>query len=157
MTSSRHLGTFSAEREYAETQIERGGEAVRVDLNLAAPAAFSQTEADEVDRVIDAVNASGGLDAEARRAFTGVMDDEEEEPVKFWRFHKDEVEEHAGLAPEAFVEQLQLKRVGFYPDGAFGAKAYVVLDYALRGPMTDQLLVAKFSRDGSLLEISWES
>lgn len=31
------------------------------------------------------------------------------------------------------------------------------LDFALRGPPTDQILVAKFLRDRSLLGVSWES
>jgi hypothetical protein len=33
----------------------------------------------------------------------------------------------------------------------------LVLDYALPGPQTDQLLVVKLRRDESLVSIAWES
>lgn len=154
MTTSRFFGELSATSEYAETQIARGGETVRVDVNVATPSALGQDAIDAMDQMIASLDAR---DAAARAAFTAAMDDEEEEPLKFWRFHHEEVEGYEELSREGFVAALQLKRVGFYPDGAFGTRSFMVLDYLLRGPTTDQLLVAKFLRDGSLLGISWES
>jgi Protein of unknown function (DUF2004) len=154
MTTSRHFGALEPTSEHASTKIRRGDEQVRVDLNLAAPAAFAQAESDAVDGAIDELDR---LDGKAREAFTAAMRDEADEPVKFWAFHRDEVEGYAVLEREAFVAALQLRRVGFYPDGAYGAGAYAVLDYVLRGPPSDQILVAKLLRDESLLEIAWES
>lgn len=85
------------------------------------------------------------------------MDDDEQEPGKFWRFHAEEVEGYAGLAREGLVDALRLARVGLYPDGAFGSRSYEVLDYELRGPRTDQILAVKLGRDGNLVAIAWES
>ena len=125
-----------------------------MDLNVKSPETLVQSEVDAVDRVVDELERH---DASARAAFVALLNDSTDEVQQFWQFHHDEVEEHAGLQLDAFVPALQLVRVGFYPDGAFGASSFFVLDYALRGPSTDQLLVAKFGRDGSLLTIAWES
>jgi hypothetical protein len=150
--TSRHFGPIGT--DYADAELMRAGEAIRIDVNVENPAKLEQADVDTVDRIVDDIDRH---DATARAAFAAQMNDETSQVPKFWQFHHDEVEEHAGLEREAFVSALKLVRAGFYPDGAFGSKSYFVVDYALRGPNTDQLLVAKFGRDGSVLTISWES
>ena len=44
-------------------------------------------------------------------------------------------------------------RIGFYLEG----EQFAVLDFKVRGPNTDQLLVANFKRDRTLDHVSWES
>jgi hypothetical protein len=85
------------------------------------------------------------------------LPDEAQQPALFWRFHREEVAGYERLERDRFVEALALKRVGFYPDGAHRARSFLVMDYALRGPQTDQLLVVKLRRDESLVSIAWES
>lgn len=154
MLTSRYLGQIAATSGYASAELPRDGEQVRVDVNIANTAAFEQSALDAVDAMLDDLDA---LHAVAVAAFAVVMDDDASQPAQFWRFHHDDVEGYGELERGAFTSALRLERVGFYPDGAFGTASYVVLDYALRGPPTDQLLVAKFLRDRSLLDIAWES
>lgn len=150
--TSRHFGSIAAEMEI--TIPRRGGEPLLVDVNLADPSAFTQAAVDALDRAVDAIEQR---EVAARQAFAAAMDDDKAQPLAFWRFHHDEVEGHEDLDQDTFAAILKLDRVGFYPDAAFGSESYVVLDFAVPGPPTDQLLVAKFLPDGTLREIAWES
>jgi Protein of unknown function (DUF2004) len=154
MPTSRHFGQIDPDCDYAAISIPLGPDTVRAAINLAIPASFSQPELDAVDRNLDELARH---DAAARAAFAAVLDNDRFEPARFLRFHHDEVEGYESLTNESFVAALRLERISLYPDGAFGTDSYLALDYALRGPPTDQLLVAKFLRDGSLLTIAWES
>jgi hypothetical protein len=152
--TSRYFGPIAPTSDYASTELPRAGEPVRVDINIANPAALEQSALDAVDQTLDELDA---LHAAAVTAFAAVMDDDASQPAQFWQFHHDDVEGYGELERSAFTGALRLERAGFYPDGAFATDSYVILDYALRGPPTDQLLVAKFLRDRSLLTIAWES
>lgn len=149
--TSRHFGAIASEME---TTVERRGESLLVDVNLADPSAFTQAAVDSLDRAVDEIEHR---DVAARAAFAAAMSDDQTQPVLFWRFHRDEVEGHEDLGRDTFAATLRLVRVGFYPDGAFDTASYIVLDFAVPGPQTDQLLVAKFLPDGSLSKIAWES
>ena len=151
MLTSRHVGSIAT--DYTKTELAHGDETLRLDVNLEDPSSFTQAAVDALDRAIDELPHR---EAAARAAFAAAMSDDKSEPAQFWRFHHDEVEEHAGLPRDSFAATLKLVRTGFYPDGAFGA-SYTILDFAVRGPNTDQLLVAKFDHDGALLAIAWES
>jgi len=152
MLTSRHVGPIAT--DYLDIQIARGDETIEVDVNVADPASFTQAAVEALDRAIDEIDHR---EAAARAAFAAVMDDDKSEPVQFWRFHHDEVEGLGDLARETFVASLKLVRAGFYPDETSDSASYVVLDFVVRGPQTDQLLVAKFRHDGSLRAIAWES
>ena len=149
--TSRHFGAIANEME---TTISRGGEPVRVDVTLADPSAFTQEAVDALDHAVDEICAR---ERAARAAIAAAMSDPTAQPLQFWQWHHDEVEGHEQLARDTFPAIVRLGRVGFYPDGAFGGAAYVVLDFAVPGPPTDQLLVVKFGADGALLAIAWES
>ncbi len=154
MLTSRHFGPIGAS-DYAEGATTHDGHPVRFDVNLAAPAALGAADLAEVDRAIDELDA---LVAIARAAFRAAMENPKEQPLQFWEFHRDDVEGYADLTREVFVDALSLARIGFYPDGAFGTKAWVVLDFELRGgERSDQILVAKLSKDREMIGISWES
>ncbi len=152
MLTSRYFGSIAA--DHAKTQIARGDAQLRVDINLADPSACTQAAIDAVDRAIDELDSR---EAAARAAITAVMGDDERQPAQFWQFYRDEVDGFGDLARDAFVSTLVLVRVGFYPDEVSDTASHIVLDFAVRGPNTDQLLVAKFHADGSLGEIAWES
>jgi hypothetical protein len=154
VATSRYFGAIDASSERRDASVSLGAEHVRVDLNLAAPGAIDGETLGSVDRMLDDATL---LDASARAFVRGALEDESQEPVKFWQFHHDEVEGYESLERAAFVDALALVRIGFYPDGAYGTGAFAVMDYALRGPKTDQLLVVKLLRDRSLLSIAWES
>ncbi len=149
--TSRHFGTIAAEME---TTISSRGEPVRVDVNLADPTAVTQEAVDALDRAVDEIESR---ERAARAAIAAAMTDATAQPLQFWQWHHDEVEGHEHLARDTFAAILRLRRIGFYPDGAFGAAAYVVLDFTVPGPPTDQLLVVKFRADGALVAIAWES
>ncbi len=136
--------------EYLERLIEHAGETVRLDLNVSAPLPLAPAQVAVVDAVVADLDRH---DAAARAAFTAMLADPAAQPVLFWEFHRDEVPEHAGLDRDAFVPALGLVRVGVY----VGEATDVVLDYALRGPRTDQLLVAKLDEQGAVRAVSWES
>lgn len=145
MLTSRHLGAITD----AHTATTLGE--VRVDLDLDDPAAVTEATIDEVDHSIDALDT---LRATALASFTAALGDDDsphDQVAKFWEFHHDEVD--PTLERDHFVAALQLARAGFYPDG----DVFVILDFAVRGPQTDQLLVANFKRDRSLDHVSWES
>lgn len=145
MLTSRHLGAITG--DCVATTL---GE-VRVDLNLDDPATVTQATIDEVDRMIDDLDA---LRVSALASFTAALGDESsphDQVAKFWEFHHDEVDPM--LERDHFVAALQLARAGFYPSG----DAFVVLDFSVKGPQTDQRLVANFNRDRSLDHVSWES
>lgn len=84
---------------------------------------------DAVDALDRAVDEIESREATARAAIGAAMDDPKAQPLQFWEWH----------------------------DGAFGSSSYVVLDFDVPGPPTDQLLVVKYKRDGSLVAIAWES
>ena len=145
MLTSRHLGKIT--NDYTKTTL---GD-VRVDLNIDNFAAMTQETIDEVDRAIDALDA---LRTAALASFTAALADDaspHDQVAKFWEFHHDEVDPE--LERDQFVAALQLARAGFYPDG----DQFTILDFSVRGPQTDQLLVARFNRDRSLDHVSWES
>jgi hypothetical protein len=152
MLSSRYFGSIAADR--TSTRIERGAGQLRIDVNLADPSACAQALIDGVDRAIDELEPR---EAAARAAIAAVMSDDELQPATFWQFYRDEVDGFGDLARDAFVSTLELVRVGFYPDVVSDTASHIVLDFAVRGPNTDQLLVAKFRADGSLGAIAWES
>lgn len=154
MLHSRHFGPLSPGETPWDLRVPLGADEVRVDLNVASLATLAPDELAKVDERIDDIAA---LDRKGRAMLAAVVDDDEQEPGKFWRFHADEVEAYVGLAREGLVDALRLARVGLYPDGAFGSRSYMVLDYELRGPRTDQILAVKLGRDGSLVAIAWES
>lgn len=152
MLTSRYFGSFAT--DYTNTDIERGAGQLRMDINLPDPSACTQAVVDGVDHAIDELDSR---EAAARAAIAAVMSDDELQPAKFWQFYRDEVDGFGDLARDAFVSTLVLVRVGFYPGKASDAASHIVLDFAVRGPNTDQLLVVKFRADGSLGEIAWES
>lgn len=154
MLTSRHFGAIGA-TDYADGEATHDGHPVRLDVNLAAPAAVGAADVADIDRAIDELDA---LVAIARAAFRVAMADPREQPLQFWEFHRDDVEGYADLTREAFVDALSLVRIGFYPDGAFRTKAWVVLDFALKGgEPSDQLLVVRLSTGREMLGIGWES
>jgi hypothetical protein len=154
MLHSRHFGQLSANETRWDRRVPLDADEVRVDLNVASLATLAPDELAKVDELLADL---GALDRQGRVALTALVDDDEAEPAKFWRFHAEEVEGYEGLARAGLVEALRLARVGLYPDGAFGSRSYVVLDYELRGPRTDQILAVKLGRDGALVAIAWES
>lgn len=154
MLESRHFGKLDGS-DCAEGEANFEGSPLRFDVNLANPAAFEAASLAEVDRALDELDAWVAI---ARAAFRTAMSDPKEQPLQFWEFHRDDVAGYADLPREAFVDALKLQRVGFYPDGAFGAEAWLVLDFVLTGgEPSDQILVAKLSKDRGLLAIAWES
>lgn len=152
--ASRTFGALvpAAELE-AEATIARGDDVVRLDLNVAAAAAVTRATIDEVDAAVAELDA---IDALARAEFARLLDDEDAQPIQFWQFHRDDVEGFAHVTRERFVATLQLVRAGFYPDGQYDA-SWLVLDYKLRGPESDQLLVVHLRKDRSIETVSWES
>lgn len=140
MPTSRHFGPVTSDY----TEIRRGE--VKLDLNIVGD--VGQEVIDEIDQVVDDLEA---LRAVALASFTAAMADDASTPTQLWQFHHDEVD--STLARDQFVAALELVRVGVYPAG----KRFVVLDFRVRGPQTDQLLVAVFARDRSLADVSWES
>ncbi len=140
MPTSRHFGPVTSDY----TEAKRGE--VRLDLNVVG--AVTQELIDELDQVIDDLEA---LRAVALASFTAAMADDTSTPTQFWQFHHDEVD--STLTRDQFVAALELVRLGLYPTG----ERFAVLDFRVRGPQTDQLLVAKFARDRSLTDVSWES
>jgi len=151
---SRHFGELPPGADYVETKLAQGAEPVRVNMNLKEPAAFTADELARVDRLLDGL---ARLDEASRGAIRAAMADTTEQPLPFWQFHREEVEGYEQLEREGFVDALRLARVGLYPDGAHGARAYAVMDYVLRGPPTDQILAVKHLEDGTILAIAWES
>lgn len=154
MLHSRHFGQLSPNETRWDRRMPLDKDEVRVDLNVASLATLAPAELAKVDELLGDL---GALDRQGRAMLSALVGDDEEEPVKFWRFHTEEVEGYAGLARTGLVDALRLARVGLYPDGAFGSRSYVVLDYELRGPRTDQILAVKLGRDGALVAIAWES
>lgn len=154
MLHSRHFGPLSPNETQWDLRVPLGADEVRVDLNVASLATLAPDELANVDELLADLGALAGR---GRAVLAAIVDDDEQEPGKFWRFHADEVEAYAGLTREGLVDALRLARVGLYPDSAFGGRAYVVLDFELRGPRTDQILAVKLGRDGSLVAIAWES
>jgi hypothetical protein len=142
MRTSRHLGPITG--DYTATTLDQ----VRLDINVDDPAALEQAAIDEVDRMIDKVDALRGA---ALASFAVAIHQDGSTPTEFWQFHHDEVD--SSITRDRFVASLQLVRAGFYP----GKPELAILDFRVRGPQTDQLLVAKFARDRSLACIAWES
>jgi hypothetical protein len=141
MLVSRHLGAISS--DYTETTLG----AVKIDINVDEPAALDQHAIDEIDRMIDELDA---LRSAALASFAVAIHHDGSTPADFWQFHHDEVD--SSIARDRFVASLELVRAGFYP----GESELAILDFRVRGPRTDQLLVAKFARD-KLACIAWES
>jgi len=153
MPVSRHLGALAT--DYTAVTRAHGGALLQLDVNLDAPAALTADAVEALDRAIDDL---ARLEATARAAFAAQLADDASEPVQFWRFHRDEVEGHEALARAGFVDVLRLKRAGFYPERRGGDRgAYVVLDFIVPGPPSDQLLVASLDAAGALISVSWES
>lgn len=151
---SRTFGGLSPAPDLeTDATVQLGGETVRLDLNIASAASVQQALIDEVDAAVDALAA---IDSAVRAEFARLLDDEAAQPIQFWQFHHDDVEGFAHVTRDSFVATLQLVRAGFYPDGKYDA-SWLVLDYKLRGPDTDQLLVAKLCRDRSIDAVAWES
>jgi len=154
MPHSRYFGSIAPEADCVEQSITLGEDRVRLDLNILAPTTLAQSEIDRVDATLDEL---ASVDALARAAIASAISDDAQQPAQFWQFHHDEVPGYESLARDEMHAALALKRVGFYPDGAHGVRSFVLLDYAARGPATDQLLVVKLSRDGAVDAIAWES
>ena len=150
MLPSRHFGSVVPDNDlYVAGVLRRGEEAVRIDLNVERATSLDRAALDAVDATLDELDA---LDRAARVAIEA-----DKNATDYWEFHRDEVEGYGHLARTDLIAALQLVRVGFYPDGAHGARNYVTFDYKLRGPVTDQLLVVMLMKDRTVLDVAWES
>jgi|LNFM01.2.fsa_nt_gb hypothetical protein len=154
MKTSRHFGEISPTIHSVDAEVALGVERVRVDLNLARPDELDPAEITTIDQLLDEV---ARLDESARGMLASLMDNEDAQPAQFWRFHREDVAGYEALEREGFVAALRLQRIGFYPDGAYGSRAFLVMDYILREPKTDQVLAVKLQRDATLQTIAWES
>jgi len=159
MLTSRHLGTLALSSSedgtaYSATSMEIAGYVVRVTLTLRDATSFDQAAIDALDASLDALDDVHRLVLETMGAELAVPSSTTSE---FWTFHREEVEALGNLSATEFVARLRLARLGLYPDGAYGAKGYLTLDYAIPEPQTDQLLVARFASDRSWLGFAWES
>lgn len=150
--------------EYYFVEIEKNGQKIGLDLNF---------EEEEVAvQVFDLIKVVlENIDSEDQKNRANIAADYQkgkESMVKeYLKFHIDELtEELAGIVDfedesrsfeEQLMRKLKLDRIGFYPDGKFGAEPFVVFDYVVDRSFSDQIVVVNIDQAGKLMHLAWES
>lgn len=150
--------------EYYFVEIEQNGQKIGLDLNF---------EEEEVAvQVFDLIKVVlENIDSEDKKNRANIAADYQkgkEGMVKeYLKFHIDEVaEELAGIVDfedksrsfeEQLMRKLKLDRIGFYPDGKFGAEPFVVFDYVVDRSFSDQIVVVNIDKERKLMHLAWES
>jgi Protein of unknown function (DUF2004) len=156
MTTVAHpaFGTMEFDTEWGSgyTEVEWAGGVVDVTLlSSLGPAPDAAT----LDRLARFVTELVAFDRTARAAMCANLA-EEESPVRdFVEHHQDELADVAEPeAPEEFVAELRLVRVGLYA-GMDGEPA--VFNYMTAEEDTQYVMAVKFAEDGTVHEIAMES
>ncbi|MBC9929797.1 DUF2004 domain-containing protein [Chitinophaga qingshengii] len=113
------------------------------------------------------------LDALEQQCLTAIQEDyqiADSSTYEYTRFWMEELtaEELAGLVGEAgsdeekaaaLLSRIQLKRVGFYPDGAYGAPQFATFDYGIKidDEFQDLLIVVQWNDQRGIDYITTES
>lgn len=173
-----HFGKINIKKveEYYDTSIALNGHNLDLDLN------FDKTsfEKNLFDRIQHLLENIGTYDQQHKKRIKAEFD--EGGTIKeFVDFHAEELDKKVlGALIDInntqipfniqLLDQLQLNRVGLYPDGVFDAEYFAVFDYSFIGnefeeqsdgirrkKITDQILAVKTDDKGNVLAIDWES
>jgi hypothetical protein len=141
-----------------------GGHPVELHLNIDGddfPEAASR-------KLIERIRDLGRFEQQARKELLNAYDPSDEgcEVTSYHSHHlgectEDELVQVFGLVPaeartvELMVAQMQLMRVGLYPEAAEGAS--IVADFTIGKHISQYMLVVKFNSEGELVEVVTES
>lgn len=146
--------------EYYETALKIKGKKVELDLNF---------ESESVDEEVLASVESfiHELSVYAKRAWLALEEDwdldAESDTTRFYlQHHLDDMDEAEALAlfgtkdvsKQVFFDALSLVRIGLYPEDE---DAFAVFDIQFSREITDYLLTVRFSVDGEVSDVSFES
>ena len=92
------------------------------------------------------------VDEKARKALKTYL---EEEP-EYMNFHVEELENIPENVDD-FVAEMQIKSIGLWYSIYEGSIGEVIIDYMIRPEESDEILAVKFSLDGEIVAIDWES
>ena len=147
------------QRCYRST-VDFNGINVKLDINFDKTI-VDQSKADEIKKFLENI----GRFYDLHRAF--IVDDFERdgETVDYVNFYFDELDEdelfsilgEASMQETEMLNKLELIKINLYPD--HDAPFFAVFDYSIKieGKYSNQLLVVKVNKDGSLNHITWES
>jgi hypothetical protein len=157
----------TADREHpCATSADFQGRSIDVDLHLEDDElGAADLEAEALRPVLGLVDDLAPLDAAARRAIAADATRGDEAAAALYASHHLEQLSDPQLAmllpraprpvtPAAFLERLQLVRVGVYPASK---DAPVLLDYSIDPDVTDHLLCVSFDLQGKVVAVEMES
>ena len=92
------------------------------------------------------------IDGKARKALKAYL---EEEP-EYLNFHAEELENIPENVDD-FVTEMKVESIGLWYSIYEASTGEVIIDYMIRPEESDEILAVKFSLDGKILAIDWES
>jgi hypothetical protein len=163
-----HFGTINSNNleEYYSCSFELGQNTINSDMNFEKTTISSKI----LDQISNVINDISEVNSNNIKSLKSEFDSGEGESCAYIDFFLEEFEESdlinlCGLTKNGsqygsqLINKIKLIRVGFYPDGKFGASNFATFDYSIDidGEPCNQLLVVNTDQNAKLLNITWES